>query len=95
MCLDAVVSVNIEPRFTGLKFDMSSQALCLPGKQKSRNHLSLQKKVKVIKTSQNNPSMNIRTLGEIFKCGKTQVARILKDKEALLTQYNSNASAGK
>ena len=73
---------------------MSSQALSL-SRKKIRNHLSLQKKVEVIRTAQNNPSMNVLTLGEIFKCGKTQVARILKCKDSLVTQYNANASGSR
>ena len=72
---------------------MVSQALALPGKK--RNFLPLQKKIEVIKTAQKNPSMNIRALGEIFHCGKTQIAQILKNKTTLVSQYEANASGSR
>ena len=34
-------------------------------------------------------------LGEMFDCGKTQVGKILKSKESLLTMYESNASGSR
>ena len=37
----------------------------------------------------------MRALGEMFDCGKTQVGRILKSKESLLTMYESNASGNR
>ena len=58
---------------------------------KKRNYLTLNKKVELIKYAQKNPGVSVRTLGEMFDCGKTQVGKILKNKESLLTMYESNA----
>ena len=41
---------------------------------------------------QKNPGMNSRTLGEMFNCGKTQIGKILKQKDSLLSMYESNVS---
>ena len=35
--------------------------------------------------------MNSRTLGEMFECGKIQIGKI-KQKDSLLSMYESNAS---
>ena len=59
---------------------------------KKRNHLTLKKKVEVIKYAKQNPRVNIRDLGE---CGKTQIAMILKNQDSLLSAYESNASSSK
>ena len=59
-----------------------------------RNYLPLKKKVELIKHAQTHPSTNIRELAELFECGKTQVAQILK-KEKLLAMYESNASGSR
>ena len=45
---------------------------------KKINYLSLEKKVEVIKYAQRNPGTNVRDLGALFSCGKTQIAQILK-----------------
>ena len=39
-------------------------------------HLSLEKKVEVIRKSKDNPSIGIRALAEIFQCSKTQISAI-------------------
>ena len=44
---------------------------------KKRCHLTLEKKVEVIKKSKSNPSLSVRALSEIFGCGKTQISDIL------------------
>ena len=62
---------------------------------KTRNYLTLEKKIELIKHFQNNPGTSIRALGELFNCGKTQVGRILKSKESLLALYESNAPASR
>ena len=48
-----------------------------------RNYLPLKKKVELIKHAQTHPGTNIRELhvAELFECGKTQVAQILKKEE--------------
>ncbi len=60
---------------------------------KKRCHLTLEKKVEVIKKSESDPSLSVRVLGEIFGCGKTQISTILKSKESIITLYKSNASS--
>ncbi len=60
---------------------------------KKRCHLTLEKKVEVIKKSESDPSLSVRALGEIFGCGKTQISTILKSKESIITLYESNASS--
>ena len=59
-----------------------------------RTHLSLEKKVEVIRKSKDNPSIGLRALAEIFQCSKTQICAILK-KESILVSYESNASTSK
>lgn len=60
---------------------------------KKRNYLTLQKRVEVIKEFGKNPGMNHRVLAEMFNCGKTQIGQILKQKESILSLYQSNRSA--
>lgn len=60
-----------------------------------RNYLTLRKKVEVIKAFEKDPGTNHRTLAEIFKCGKTQIAQILKKKVSILSLYKSNQSANR
>ena len=67
----------------------------VPKKPQTRNCLSLEKKVEVIKYQQKNPTISIRALGEQFNCGKTQIAYILKNKAAILSLYQQNVSAGR
>jgi len=62
---------------------------------KTRNYLTLEKKVKLIKHAEKHPGMGVRALGELFECGKTQVGVILKSKETLLSMYESNASSSR
>ena len=61
---------------------------------KKRNYLPLTKKIDLIKYAQNHPGTNIRELAELFECGKTQVAQILK-KEELFGMYESNTSGSR
>ena len=60
-----------------------------------RNYLSLEKKVEVVKHLEKNPGMSIRALGEIFGCGKTQIAQILKNNESILSLYQANISGSR
>ena len=57
---------------------------------KKRNHLTLAKKVEVIKMAEKK-KIGITDLALAFNCGRTQIADILK-KESILTLYSSNAS---
>ena len=60
-----------------------------------RNYLSLERKIEVIKTSQQRLGTSIRPLAEMFNCGKTQIARILKTKDTITRMYESNVSGRK
>lgn len=61
---------------------------------RKRVHLSLQEKVKVIQEYEANKG-SVRSLAEKFGCGKTQISDLLKDKESILSAYESNASTCK
>lgn len=63
--------------------------------KKKRNCLTLKRKIEVIKYAKKNPGINIRSLAEIFECGKTQISKIIKNKESLLSMYESNASGSR
>ena len=54
---------------------------------KKRNYLTLEKKIEVIKYTKKNPGVGVRALGEQFDCGKTQIGKILKNQESLLSMY--------
>ena len=62
---------------------------------RKRTHLSLEKKVEIISKSKTNPGIGVRVLADIFSCSKTQIAAILKQKESILSSYESNASTSK
>ena len=55
---------------------------------KTRNCLTLVKKVEVICAADKNPGISVLALTDIFQCGKTQVAPVLKKKVSILTSYN-------
>ena len=61
----------------------------------NRNYLSLEKQVEFIHHSQSHPRTPIRALGEIFGCGKTQIAKILKNKDSILALYQANVSGSR
>ena len=63
--------------------------------KKSRVYLYLEKKVEIIKHTQSNPGLSLRSLEIIFGCGKTQIGKILKNKESILASYQSNASGSR
>lgn len=60
-----------------------------------RNYLPLKKKVEVIETMEKNRGLNQRSLAEMFGCGKTQIANILKKKESIMSLYQSSASGSR
>lgn len=55
-----------------------------------RNDLTLQQKYNVVKASEKNPKAGIRKLADEFKCGKTQIRTILRDKETIVGLYEAN-----
>lgn len=62
---------------------------------KKRNCLTLKKKVEVINYAKKYPKVNIRERGNMFQCGKTHIASILKNQDSLLSMYESNASGSR
>ena len=60
-----------------------------------RNYRTLQKKVDVIKAAEGNRGLSLRELGERFQCGKAQIAYILKNKESIVSLYESNMSCSR
>ena len=55
-------------------------------------HLSIDKKVEVIKYAAGHPGVGVRAIGEQFKVSKTQVSDILKNKESIQTAFESNVA---
>ena len=49
-----------------------------------RVYLTLEKKVELIKHA---PGHSLRSLETIFGCGKTQISKVLKNKESILAEY--------
>lgn len=54
-----------------------------------RKRLTLEQRVEVIQLS-NNAGKSTRKLAESFGCGKTQIIKILKNKDKILTAWTSN-----
>ena len=59
---------------------------------KKRVYLTLEKKVELIKHV---PGHSLRSLETIFGCGKTQISKVLKNKESSPAEYQSNASSSR
>ena len=58
----------------------------------NRNDFTLQQKYNVVKAAEKNPKGGIRKLVDEFKCGKTQISTILRDKERIINLYEANTS---
>ncbi len=56
--------------------------------------MPLKKKVEVIKAHENDRGLSHRALGEMFQCGRTQVAQIIKNKDSILALFKANLEAG-
>ena len=76
-------------------YRVMSSLIAASSAMKKRNYLSLKKKVEVITYVDTNPRTSHRALGELFGCGRTQIAHILKNKQSLLSQHQSNASGSR
>ena len=61
--------------------------------RKKRNDLSLKMKYEVIKAAEREPNVGTRKLADTFKCGKTQIQTIIKNKQHIKDLYVSNASS--
>ena len=46
----------------------------------------------MIQIASKNTGASVRTLGECFQCGRTQIASILREKASILALYKANAS---
>ena len=64
-------------------------------KQVQKNMLSLGDWVKPIDYAKKNPSVGSIKIVEIFKCGRTQVQAILKAKESIIADFETNAPASR
>ena len=64
-------------------------------KQAQKNTLSLGDRVKLIDYAKKNPGVRTRRIAEIFKCGRTQVQAILKAKESIIADFETNAPASR
>ena len=60
-----------------------------------KNTLSLGDRVKLIDYVKKNPSVGSRKIDKIFKCGRTQVQAILKAKESIIANFETNAPASR
>ena len=65
---------------------------CKEGSQYSRKCLTLSQKVEVIHASKNHGE-STRKLATKFECGKTQIIKILKNKDSILETWMSNGAA--
>ena len=63
--------------------------------KKTKNTLTLKRKCELIDLANKNPALSSRSLAEKFGCGKTQINRILSNKESLhvLEQFKPNVSS--
>ena len=82
--MESPVEVSASAPSLSLEMEALSAPLAV---RKKRNHLPLKTKVEVIQTVQKSPGIKLRVLAEMFHCGKTQIAQILKTKESLLSEY--------
>ena len=55
----------------------------------------MKRKLEVIKEKGKNPLLTHRALAEMFGCGRTQIAQILKKKDTIMTIYQSNAAGSR
>lgn len=58
-----------------------------------RNCLSLQQRVEMINYAKNHPNEGYRKVAEIFCIGRRQAQKILKERRAILAQYESNVQS--
>ena len=61
----------------------------------TRNDLSLERKVEVLEYRKKNPTHGSRKIAEVFKCGRTQIQNIVRNKEKILSQYEANVPASR
>ena len=57
-----------------------------------RNDLTLQQKYNMVKAAEKNPKPGVRKLADDFKCDKTQINTILRDKESIIGLYEAYTS---
>ena len=49
--------------------------------------------MKLIEYAKLNPTVGMRKIAEVFKCGRTQVQTILKAKKSIISDFETNAPA--
>ena len=59
---------------------------------KKRKYLTLKEKVQVIKNHGEDSWHEDTQLSQIFDCGKTQIGKIIKNKDSILSMYEANES---
>lgn len=57
----------------------------------ARKEFTLAERVQVIEYVKNNPGIGSCAIAEMFHCGRTQIQKILRQKEAILSDYAMNA----
>ena len=51
--------------------------------------------MEVIEYRKKNSTLGSRKFAEVFKCGRTQIQNIIKNKETILHEYEANAPASR
>ena len=64
-------------------------------KQVQKNTLSLGDRVKLINYVKKNPSSGSRKIAEILKCGRMQMQAMLKAKESINADFETNTPASR
>ena len=62
-------------------------------KPAKRNYLSLKQRVELINYAKDHPSQGYRKAAKHFGIGRTQAYKILKEKDSIVAQYESNQSS--
>ena len=57
--------------------------------------LTLKQRVELIEYNKKHPLISSRKLAEIFVCGRSQIQSILKKKDDILFEYETNAPASR
>ena len=61
----------------------------------ARKELTLRQRVEVIDYNKKHPLISSRKLADIFGCGRSQIQSILKKKDDIIFEYETNAPASR
>ena len=61
----------------------------------ARKELTLKQRVEVIDYNKKHPLISSRKLADIFGCGRSQIQLILKKKDNIIFEYETNAPASR